>query len=48
MKSVHKRQETKNETPDKNTIATVRAIAREHGMSYRDAVVQYRKMEAHY
>ena len=48
MKSASKRQQTKNEKPDKNTKATIRAIAHEHGMSYRDAVVQYHRMEANF
>ncbi len=48
MKSVQKHNQTKNETPDKDTVATIRVIAHEHGMSYRDAVIQYRRMKANF
>ncbi len=48
MKSGQKRKQLKNETPDKDTEATIRAIAHEHGMNYQDAVVQYRRMEIYF
>ncbi len=48
MESVQKSRQSKNETTDKDTKDTILTIAYEHGMSYREAEIQYRRMQTLY